>query len=159
MRYQSTALVVLAAMTLLWPTSAFAKRRAPSPVPPVVWQGVEYRAPLGVEQMGHVQAVELSSGRKLWETKVYHAWIIPMHLEEEDVQWVFISSMKVEGDKLLVGNENGKSFRLDLKTGRVEGAMGYWGLWILAGGFLFALAFRVWFRASRGQRETRFTAT
>jgi hypothetical protein len=147
MRIQPTALTALAAATLLWPGSAFAKRRAPSPVPSVVSQGVEYRAPLDVEHMGRVQAFELSSGRKLWETKVYHVWIDP--LAEEDVQWVFISSMQVQGGKLLVGNENGKSFRLDLKTGRLEGAMRYWVPWFVAGGLLLVLGFRAWIRARK----------
>src|SRR5580692_11483923 len=112
------ALIAHAAVTLFWSDSAFAKRSAPKPVPPVVWQGVEYRAPLDVEHMGHVQAFELSSGRKLWETKVYKVWIVP--LLEEDVQWVFVSAMQVQDGKLLVKNERGKSFRLDLKTGRIE---------------------------------------
>src|SRR5258706_10499635 len=96
---------------------AFAKRKAPSPVPPVVWQGVEYRAPLGVEHMGHVQAFELSSHRELWETKVYHVWTVP--LLEEDNQWIFVSGMRVQNGKLLVSNEAGKSYRLDLRTGRI----------------------------------------
>jgi len=145
MRVQSTALISLAAATLLWPASAFAKRRAPSRVPPVVWQGVEYRAPLDVEHIGYVQAFELPSGRKLWETKVYHVWIVP--LLEEDVQWVFISGMQVQDGKLLVRNENGKNFMLDLKTGRVEGAMRYWVPWFVAGALLLVLAFFAWTRA------------
>jgi len=144
MRAQSTALIALAATTLLWPASAFAKRRGPSPVPPVVWQGVEYRAPLDVEHMGHVQAIELSSSRTLWETKVYHVWIMP--LAERDVQWVFISAMQIQNGKLLIRNENGKSFELNLKTGRVEGAIRYWMPWPVAGGLLLVLGFFAWIR-------------
>src|SRR5262245_38412660 len=97
------AFIAIATLALFSPDTAFAKRKAPKPVPPVVWEGVEYRAPLNVEHMGCVQAIELSSGRKLWETEVYHVWIVPTL--EEDVQWVFISSMKVQGGKLLVRNE------------------------------------------------------
>src|SRR5882672_6131935 len=124
MHVKPTALIAFAVASLFWPDSVFAKRSAPSPVPPVVWQGVEYRAPLDVANMGHVQAFELSSGRKLWDTKVYDVRIIP--LLEEDVQWVFISALQVQDGKLLVRNEAGKSFRLNLSTGRVEGAMSYW---------------------------------
>jgi outer membrane protein assembly factor BamB len=149
MRIQPTALIALAVATLLWPASAFAKRRAPSPVPPVVWQGVEYRAPLDVEHMGHVQAFELSSGRKLWETEVYHVWIMP--LVETDVQWVFISAMQVQDGKLLIRNENGKSFKLDLKTGWIEGTMRYWVAWFFAGGLLL-LAVLAWIRVRHGQQ-------
>lgn len=142
-------LLAFAAMILLWPASAFAKRRAPSPVLPVVWQGVEYRAPLDVEHMGYIQAFDLASGRKLWDTRVYHVWIIPLH--EKDVQWVFISSVQVQNEKLLVTNEKGKSFRLDPRTGRVEGAMRYWLPWFLTGALLLSLAYVAWIRALHSQ--------
>jgi hypothetical protein len=151
MHVQPIALIALAAATLLWPASALAKRRAPNPVSSVVWQGVEYRAPLDVEHMGYVQAFELSSGQKLWETKVYHVWIMP--LLEEDVQWVFVSAIEVQGGKLLVRNENGKSFRLDLKTGRIEGVMRYWVPWLVAVGLLLVLAFLAWIRAPHSQQK------
>ncbi len=150
MRVQQTSLIAFAAITCLWPASAIAKRKAPSPVPPVVWQGVEYRAPPDVEHMGHVQAFELPSHRKLWETKLYHVWIVP--LLEKDVQWVFVSGMQVQGGKLLVRNENGRSYRLDLKTGRIEGAVSYCWLWFLAGVFLMVVAFFAWIRKGRGQQ-------
>ena len=45
-RVQPRLLIAFAAVTLLWPASAFAKRKSPRPVPPVIWEGVEYRAPL-----------------------------------------------------------------------------------------------------------------
>jgi outer membrane protein assembly factor BamB len=147
MRVQQTTLIAFVAMTFLCPASAFGKRRVPRPVLPIVWQGVEYRAPLDVEHMGHVQAFELRSHRKLWETKVYHVWIIP--LLEEDVQWVFVSGMQVHGGKLLVQNENGKTYRLDLKTGRIEGAVRYWLPWFLTGAFLMVVAFFAWIRNSQ----------
>lgn len=140
----------LTVATLYWPSAAFAKRRDPNSVPPVVWQGVEYRAPLDVEHMGHVQAFDLASGRKLWETKVYHVWIIP--LLEEDVQWVFISNMEVQGGTLLVKNEKGHSFRLNLKTGQNESALLFWVPWALAGIFLTFVAFVVRIRSRRGCR-------
>ena len=145
------ALVAIAIVTLLFPVSAFAKRKTPKPVPAVVWEGVEYRAPLDLEHMGHVQAFELSSGGKLWETEVYHVWITPA--VEEDVQWVFISSMQVQGGKLLVRNENGQSLRLDLKTGRIEGALRYWLPWFLAAAIFAAAAFLVWIRMSHSWRR------
>lgn len=123
MRVQPTTLILISAATFLWVESAYAKRAAPKPVPPVIWQGVEYRAPLDVEKIGHVQAFDQASGQKLWETTVYTIMINP--LVEQDVQWVFISEMYVLDGKLVITNERGKSFRIDLKTGRVEGAMLY----------------------------------
>jgi outer membrane protein assembly factor BamB len=147
---QVRVLVAVGALSSLLPASAYAKRKLPAPVPPVVWQGVEYRAPLDVAHMGHVQAFDLSSGRKLWETKVYHVWINP--LLEEDVQWVFVSGLRVENGKLRVRNEDGNSYGLDLKTGRVEGLMRTSSLWLLAGCVLVVAAFFVWVRRG-GQRD------
>jgi hypothetical protein len=149
-RVQQKALIAFAAVAFLWPASALAKRKSPSPVPPLVWQGVEYRAPLDVEHMGRIQAFELPSRRQLWETRVYHVWIMP--LLEEDVQWVFVSSMQVQGGKLLVTSENGKTYRLDPMTGRIEGAMRYWLPWFLAGIFLMVVACFAWIRKGHGQQ-------
>ena len=149
MRLQRTPLIFFAAVTLLWPAMAFAKRKAPSPVPPVIWQGVEYRAPLDVDHMGHVQAFELPSHRKLWETKVYYVWTLP--LLEEDNQWVFVSGMRIQNGKLLVSSEAGRNYRLDLRTGRIVGAMRYWLPWFLAGVLLMVLAFFAWVRTGNRQ--------
>jgi hypothetical protein len=117
---------------------------------------VEYRAPLDAEHIGYVQAFELPSHRKLWETKVYHVWIIP--LLEEDVQWVFISGMQVQDGQLLVRNENGRTYRLDLKTGHVEGAVRYWLPLFSAGGLLVAVALFAWMRKRQGQQGAAASA-
>jgi outer membrane protein assembly factor BamB len=76
--------------------------------------------------MGYVQAFDIQTGRKLWETKVYHVWIMP--LAEEDCQWIFISNMQVQDGKLVVKNEAGKTYHLNLQTGRVEGRALFWSL-------------------------------
>ncbi|HXC98436.1 MAG TPA: hypothetical protein VN048_03780 [Verrucomicrobiae bacterium] len=151
MRVQPIALIVVTTAMFLWAGSAYAKRAAPKPVPPVIWQGVEYRAPLDVEKIGHVQAFDRASGLKLWETTVYTITINP--ILEQDVQWVFISEMHVEDGKLVITNEDGKTYRLDLKTGRVEGVM----LHRMAA-FLFAVVllfgvFVVWRRAEIRQQK------
>lgn len=127
MRDCVASLLAITAALLLCPASAYAKRKAPKPVPPVIWQGVKYVAS---HQMGHVQAFDLASGRKLWETKVYHVWIMP--LAEEDVQWVFICNMQVQDGMLVVSNEAGKTYRLDLQTGRAEGRALVWSVCTVA---------------------------
>jgi outer membrane protein assembly factor BamB len=144
MRVYPTVMAVVAAVIFLWPVLAFAKRRAPKPAPPVVSEGVEYRAPLSVEQPGHVEAVELATGKKLWDTEVYHVWIMP--LAETDVQWVFITSLQIQNGKLLVSNEDGRRYRVDLKTGHFEGAMCYWLPWPCLGTLLFLAGYFVWRR-------------
>ncbi len=144
------ATVVALLALLLVPASAIAKRKAPSPVAPVVWQGVEYRAPLDVEHMGRVQAYDQRSGSMLWETKVYRVWINP--LLEEDVQWVFISGMRIEGGKLVVRNEKGKTYRVDVGSGRVEGAVGYGLVFLLGGVCVVVVGVFVLRRAVRRRR-------
>ncbi len=59
--------------------------------------------------------------------------------------------MQVKDGKLLIRNENGKSFKLDPKTGRIEGAMYYRTTWFVAGGLLL-LAFLAWIRARYSQQ-------
>ena len=116
------------------------------------FQGVEYRAPLDVQNLGHVKAIEAVSGRTLWDTRVYHIWILP--LVEEDNQWVFINSLEIEDGKLVVGNENGAKYRLNLKTGHVEGAMRYWLPWFLLGIGLLIAALWFWRRAGTALPST-----
>jgi hypothetical protein len=142
-----TIVMPLLLVACLWPVAAFAKRAAPKRVPPLVYNGVEYRA----RDACFVEATDVTSGKKLWRTKVYQVWIIP--LLEEDVQWVFISDMQVQGDKLLVKNELGKNFRLDLKSGRIDGAMRYWVPWFVGGVLVAATAFFAWARTRRGKQS------
>lgn len=155
MHTSPSALLVVAAAVLFGWTPASAKRLAPKPVPPVVWQGVEYRAPLDVEHMGCVQAFEVASGKKLWETKVY-----PVHISDEletDIQWVFISGLQVHDGKLWVTHESGNWSRLDLVTGRVEARdlkavtspERRW--WYVGGSALCILAIYFWLRAPRSR--------
>ena len=141
-RAKATTLAMLGALCLSFAATAHAKRSAPAPVPPVVWEGMEYRAPLGVEHMGCVQAVEAASGLAVWETRVYQVPINP--LLEEDVQWVFVSGLQVQNDVLLVNAEDGRSYRLDLRTGRVEGFPKTSFLWFLAGGVLLTFPVLFW---------------
>jgi len=70
---------------------------------------------------------------------------------EEDVQWVFVSGLQVRDGKLLVRNEHGKSYRLDLKTGRVEGFVRSWFLWVPGGCFLVVVALFTWVRRRGAQ--------
>jgi hypothetical protein len=133
----------------LCPFTAFAKRAAPKPVPPVVEDGVEYRA--SHARMGCVEAIDAASGRKLWETRVYSVIINP--LVERDVQDVFITSLQVRAGGLLVSNEAGRTYELDLRTGRVEGAVWYWVPFLCIGGALVFGALLTWRRIAIDQHR------
>ena len=43
---------------------------------------------------------------------------------ERDVQWVFITKLELHGNEMLVVNERGDSYKVDLKTKRVAKVSG-----------------------------------
>jgi len=90
-----------------------AARLIPKEVKPVIYNGTKYIA----NRFSYVEAWDVKSGKKLWEKKVYTVIIDPM--VEEDVQWVFISSLSIEDGKLLVVNERNYKYKIDLNTGKV----------------------------------------
>jgi hypothetical protein len=104
-------------MTIWEPVHA--ARLAPSPVPPVVYEGVKYvasykRGCKGFCGDGYVEALDEHSGKKLWDLKVYRVWYQPWL--EEDVQWVFINALTLNGRKLVVTNERNERFEIDPKS-------------------------------------------
>jgi len=148
MFFRAKIIIVCVAVAWLLPISALAKRAAPKPVAPVTYEGVQYQAPLIVDRMGFVEAIDVTSGKKLWESRIYRVWIIPV-LYEEDNQWVFITNLKIQNGKLLVKNEAGKTFQVDLKTGRVGGAIFTWSLWLCAA---VILLFVIYFTKTRKRK-------
>jgi hypothetical protein len=79
--------------------SAQAIRVPPKPVTPVISGGIRYSAE-GNGRDQYVVAADASSGNVLWRVKVFHTHInFPV---EEDVQWVFITDLKIVGNSLLV---------------------------------------------------------
>ena len=92
-----------------------AKRIAPSPVAPVVAEGVRYSAP--PDAMGFVVATDVSTSRELWRVRIYEVRVDPKL--ERDVQDVFITSLEFKEGTLMNTNERGQKFALDLKTRKV----------------------------------------
>jgi hypothetical protein len=122
MRVAPLLAVFVIAGACLCPSAALAKRAAPKPVAPVILDGVEYRAP--VRDMGYLEAIDVVSKQRLWRSKVYSVMYMP--LAEKDCQDIFIVSLGIKGGNLLVRNEAGRSYRVDLKTGHVLGGARYW---------------------------------
>ena len=85
----------------------------PRPVAPVVANGVQYSAD-GDGRNGYVVATDMAKGRELWKVKVFHVhirlWV------EEDVQWVYITNLKLLGDTLLVRDERARCYSVDIKN-------------------------------------------
>jgi hypothetical protein len=103
-----------------------AKRRAPEPVAPVSFEGRRYEAlPFGKarglgQNGGHVVAIDEASGRELWVRQVYR--IRYDRSLEGDKQDVFITGLTVlpAAHALLIENERGARYRLDLRTRKVK---------------------------------------
>jgi hypothetical protein len=108
----------LVGLLLIIPLGLLAKRAAPKPVPPVVRNGVKYSAPNDNGRIGHVEASDARSGATLWDIKVFEVQIDPKL--EEDVQWVFITDLKLEGNSLHVKDEKSRCYNLDLTTKTVK---------------------------------------
>jgi hypothetical protein len=97
--------------------TAGAKRVPPRPVAPVILDGVRYTAQ-GDGRDQYVVAEDASRGNELWKVKVFHNnvkfWI------EEDVQWVFISNLKLVNNTLFVRDEKSRCYSIDLKRKHVS---------------------------------------
>ena len=97
--------------------SASAKRAAPKPVSPVVYQGVTYSAPNDNGRVGYILASD-AAGKVLFQIKVFETEIHPKL--EEDVQWIFIRELKLTGSSLVVKDEKSRCYSVDLETKAVK---------------------------------------
>ena len=89
-----------------------AKRLPPLNVRPLVYKGIKFIALTRIEKMGYVEARDIETNKRVWEKKVYNVIINPML--ERDVQWIFISSLSIEDGKLVVVNERGRKYNIDI---------------------------------------------
>ncbi len=106
-------LVVLAFLS----ASALAKRLPPNPVPPVISGGIRYSAG-GNGRDQYLIAADASRGDELWRIKVFHNHIKPWW--EEDVQWVFITDLKLVDHSILVRDEKSRCYWVDLTSRHVK---------------------------------------
>jgi hypothetical protein len=105
-------LLLVSGCVLLATAPAIAKRSAPRPAKPVTANGVEYSAPQ--QFMAFVLATDAHSHAELWRERIYSVNIDPML--ERDVQDVFITSLAIDGENLVVANERNDIYVLDLVT-------------------------------------------
>ena len=97
-------------------------RPPPPRVPPVTHEGVRYEqvkdaTRLGLSQVtGHLAAYDEASGERLWVLKVYDHR--PSEALESDVQEVYFKSLELRpgGRELVVTNEAGARFVVDLRA-------------------------------------------
>jgi hypothetical protein len=114
------SLALLLALSL----SLEAKQLAPKPVKPIVNNGikisiVKWKHQNGKQNGGFLKAVSIKTKEIVWETLVYKTKYIKNL--ETDVQDVFITSLSLSSDKtkLIVRNENNKTYYMDIANGKV----------------------------------------
>ncbi len=123
MNTATIAFLILTASLCMSATGQKAKRSTPKEVTPVVYEGVRYTAPHWVIANGkriaggYIEAFNAQTNKKLWRLKIYETKYAPQL--EKDVQDVFITSMAIEKNKLVVVNERDVGYEVDLKTRRV----------------------------------------
>jgi len=104
-----------------------AKRRAPPKVPAVTLDGVRYEQAVlarneadGRQRTGFLAAYKDGSEERLWRIRVYELQIDPDL--EADVQDVYFAKMSAspDGHGLLIDNERGEHFAVDVRTQAVR---------------------------------------
>ena len=111
----------LISFLLLATLLAEAKRGAPAEVLPVTVGDIKYSAlhRNGThKQMGFIEARELKGGKLIWSRQIYAVKYDPDL--EGDVQDVFIKSITVEGNHLIITNERNSKYQLDLNSLEVK---------------------------------------
>jgi hypothetical protein len=78
---------------------------------------VEYSA-TGNGKDGFVIATDLSMRKQLWRVKVFH--YRTKFGVEEDVQWVYITNLKLTDGLLLVRDEKARCYAVDVKSKHVK---------------------------------------
>ena len=108
--------IYLVTLLFIWFSASSAKRALPQEVKPIMHKGIEYRAPH--DYMGCIEAWDIKSKEITWRKQVY----VIKHVigVERDVQDVFIKSIKLSGNSLVIINEKGFEYKLDLKSLEVK---------------------------------------
>ncbi len=112
---------ILALALLTWlalPTAVLAKRTPAPVIDPIVHEGVRYTVPNDKGTKGYVVASDASTGKQLWKKTIFRKCICPF--VEHDVQWVFLKQMRLDAGRLILVDERGRTYSLDLKTHSVK---------------------------------------
>ena len=110
--------VLIAAAVVALPSAAAIAKVAPlKPVPPVEANGVRYsREGDGRDQ--YVKAADIATGKQLWRVKVCHSRI--KFWMEEDVQWTFITDLKLTDESLLIRDSKVRCYTIGITYHRVR---------------------------------------
>jgi hypothetical protein len=92
-----------------------AERIAPKPVKSVIKNGIEYSAPL--DSIGYIVATWQKTNSVIWNKQIYVVkFDYGENALEDDVQLCFITNLQLDGNKLIITNERGYEYALDLDS-------------------------------------------
>ena len=107
-------IIILLNLILIY-SSAYAKRKSPSKVRPIVYKDIIIT--VSNKKLGVIEAWDYregKKGKKLWEKNIYSVKYKPNL--EKDVQDVFITELKIDDNSLIITNEKGERFSLCLNS-------------------------------------------
>jgi MYXO-CTERM domain-containing protein len=78
----------------------------------LVFEGVKFVA--GYDEGGIIEARDPNTDQRLWQQQIYEVEV--SDAIEGDVQWVFIASIWIDNGALMVLNERGGTYRVDITT-------------------------------------------
>jgi len=111
-------------LTVFLPGSIPAKRIAPAAVEPVIHEGVRYVVPNDDGRRAYIEAWDIRTDKKLWDLTVFTNRIDPKL--EEDVQWVFINTLTIRDDALIVTSDRNTTYKIDLRTKAITQSEAAW---------------------------------
>jgi len=107
---------LIVALSVLSASVAFAKRSAPEIIKPIQSGEIEFRAPHS--QAGFIEAWNLKRDELIWRRQIY---VVKYTAGlERDVQDVFIQSVELKDNTLLVKNERKSEYQLNLDSLEVK---------------------------------------
>ena len=109
--------LITALVSLMASGICYGKRPAPAKIEAVLTATLRLEAPLNDGRVASVVAYDRASGKVAWTVVLQRIEIDPTL--EEDVQWRFIESMKLQGDNLEVTVEGGARYKIELGTQKV----------------------------------------
>jgi hypothetical protein len=121
-------LILLAIAFLFFPANSYALRIAPKPVLPIDHNDVIYSAPHSFLLLGDSNEQNQIGGYILARDKKTKRikWLVQIYVTEfsknleEDVQIVCITEIKMDGELLMIKDEKGRTFSLNINTLEVK---------------------------------------
>jgi len=108
-----SGIIAMAILGIL-PVSSFAKRLHPPKVEPISKDGIIYNA-YGEDS---ILATDKKTGEQIWKRQIYVVKHVPGL--EPDVQACFITGIEMNGNKLIITNEEKYQYELNIDTLEVK---------------------------------------